>query len=106
MITQTLIQNGLTASIKNGLLGVSPKKLLTDDLREFISRNKSQIIIELREAKLNSLLLENDELQEQFNFEVEERTAIMIFDGEINETEAERLALRNTLENWLSLFGE
>ncbi len=104
MFIETLVQNGLSLSIENGLLGVSPKQQLTDDLRNYIRRNKTQILAELRKDQLICLLSENKELQEQFDFEVEERIAIMIFDGEINSNEAEILAFENTLRTWISLF--
>ena len=51
-------------------------------------------------------LLENDELREQFEFEVEERTAIMIFDGEMLESEAATFARANVERIWLSLFAD
>ncbi|HXH68735.1 MAG TPA: hypothetical protein VNI60_00160 [Pyrinomonadaceae bacterium] len=106
MLTDTLTRNGLEIRVENGLLAVSPKQKLSDSLREFIRLNKQQILAELRKIKLDSLLSENDALSEQFEFEVEERTAIMIFDGEVEETEANTLAFETTLEIWLSLFGE
>lgn len=107
MFIETLTQNGLSLSIKNGLLGVSPKQRLTDDLRDFIQQNKTQILTEVRKAKLDSLLSANNELQEQFNFEVEERAAIMIFDGdETDETKAENIAFETTLGIWVGLFSE
>src|SRR5688572_29074146 len=104
MIIETLIQKGFSLSIKNGLLGVSPKMRITDDLRNYISRNKPQILTELRKDQLICLLAENEDLREQFDFEVEERTAIMIFDGEINTKGAEISAFETTLGHWISLF--
>ncbi len=106
MLTDTLTRNGLEIRVENGLLAVSPKQKLSDSLREFIRLNKQQILAELRKIKLSSLLSENDALRKQFEFEVEERTAIMIFDGEVEETEANSLAFETKLEIWLSLFGE
>src|SRR5690554_2077995 len=100
MLIDTLLQKGLSISIKNGLLGISPKISLTDELRDFIRQNRTQILAEIQKAKLDSLLSGNDELREQFYFEVEERTAIMIFDGESNEAEVKALAYQTTLETW------
>ena len=106
MLTDTLTRNGLEIRVENGLLAVSPKQKLSDSLREFIRLNKQQILMELRKIKLDFLLSETDALREQFEFEVEERTAIMIFDGEVEETKANSLALETTIETWLSLFDE
>jgi hypothetical protein len=51
-------------------------------------------------------LLEKPELKAQFEFEVSERTSIMIFDGGLSETEAAERSLSYVVENWLSLFAE
>jgi hypothetical protein len=48
--------------------------------------------------------LEDPKLRDQFDFEVEERTAIMMFDSELRETEAKYLARKCVEEIWIGLF--
>jgi hypothetical protein len=105
-MVEVLTEKGLNLSVKNGLLAVSPKTRLTDDLREFIRHNKEAIILELQTQNLESLLLSDQELREQFDFEVEERTAILIFDANTLEGEAAELARSFTFQTWLGLFTE
>ncbi|HRH40362.1 MAG TPA: hypothetical protein PKY82_01870 [Pyrinomonadaceae bacterium] len=61
--------------------------------------------INQKKSFLESLLLSNSILCEQFNFEVEERTAIMIFDDGLPESEAINLAHQTTFQVWLELFA-
>ena len=76
-----LTEKGLIVSLEDGRLAVSPKTKLTDNLRNFIWEQKEKLVLELRTRKLDSLLSSDSDLREQFEFEIEERTAIMIFDG-------------------------
>jgi hypothetical protein len=103
---EVLTENGLKISLENGLLAVSPKDLITKDLRDFIRRNKLELVSELKWQNLETLLSTDAEMKEQFEFEVSERIAIMQFDGELSEDEACKLARKTTFQMWLSLFGE
>lgn len=103
---EILQQNGLSISLENGRLKVNPKENLTDKLRALIYANKQKILVELKARNLESLLSGNDEMSEQFDFEVSERTAIMTIDGKLPEAEAVRLAEKTTFQIWLDLFGE
>src|SRR5687767_1018467 len=49
-------------------------------------------------------LLKDEEMREQFEFEIEERTAILIFEEGISETQAPILARQSVEETWLALF--
>lgn len=51
-------------------------------------------------------LLKNDEMKAQFEFEVKERTAIMIFDGGLSEIEASKLSRENVTQTWFNLFSD
>ena len=104
--TENLRQKGLTLSLESGRLAVSPKVKLTDDLRSFIRSHKEEIVSELRAGKLESLFSVNPDLQEQFEFEVNERAAIMVFDGGLSETDAAILSREDVTRIWFSLFGE
>lgn len=106
MTTENLRQKGLTLSLESGRLAVSPKAKLTDDLRNFIRLHKEEIVSELRACKLESLFSANPDLREQFEFEVNERAAIMIFDGGLPEAEAISLSREDVSKIWFSLFGE
>ncbi len=101
---EVLTEKGLKVSLENGRLAVSPKTKLTDNLRNFIWEQKEKLVLELRTRKLDSLLSSDSDLREQFEFEIEERTAIMIFDGGLSETEAVKLARENVTEIWFDLF--
>jgi hypothetical protein len=83
-MVEILIERGLNLLVEGGKLVVSPKTKLTDGLREFIREHKDILIrelLELQTQKLESLFSSAPDLLEQFDFEVEERIAIMIFDG-------------------------
>lgn len=103
---EVLTEKGLKVSLENDLLAVSPKVLITSDLRDFIRRNKPELISELKRQKLETLFETNAEMKEQFEFEVSERIAIMQYDGKLSEDEAQKLARKSTFQVWLSLFGE
>ena len=51
MLTETLIEKGFTVALDGDRLAVTPKTRLTDDLRDFIRSNKSQLISELQSSK-------------------------------------------------------
>ena len=55
----------------------------------------------MTKAKLREKLRNDPDLLAQFRFEIEERTAIMIYDGNVPETEAGALAQEDVLNNWL-----
>lgn len=103
---EILNEKGLMLALESGRLAVTPKTKLTDKLRNFIASNKERIISELWVRKLETLLLSRPDLREQFEFEVEERIAIMIFDGGLSESEAVTLARATTFQIWLNLFAE
>ena len=103
---EVLIEKGLKVSLKNGSLAVSPKNLITGEVRNFIRQNKPELIAELRRQKLETLFSTNPEMKEQFEFEVLERIAIMTLDGKVLEIEAIRLANETTFNLWISLFGD
>jgi hypothetical protein len=102
---EILTENGLMLALESGRLAVTPKTKLTDNLRNFIASNKDRIILELRTRKLESLLSSDPDLREQFEFEVSERIAIMIFDGGLSESEAVKQAKESTFQIWLNLFA-
>jgi hypothetical protein len=68
------------------------------DTFDTTSTNKIQKNILLAE------LFKNTELKKQFEFEVKERTAIMLADGVLSECEAFALARRDVEETWFGLF--
>lgn len=103
---EVLTEKGLKVSLENGLLAVSPKDLITSEVRNFICQNKPELITELKRQKLETLLSTNAEMKEQFEFEVSERIAIMMFDGKSIGIEVVKLARKVVFQTWLSLFGE
>lgn len=101
---EVLTEKGLTVRLEKGRLAVSPKTKITDSLRLFITEQKESLIQELQTETLNKLFTQNPDLQEQFEFEIEERTAIMIFDGKLSEENAKQLAKETTTDIWLKIF--
>lgn len=89
-VTKFLMKEGLNLTLVNDTIAVTPQSQLTDSLRNFIRENKAKIVSELQEMK------------QQFEFEVSERVAIMIFDGKLSENEAIELSGKNTFQMWLS----
>lgn len=51
-------------------------------------------------------LLENSEMREQFEFEIEERTAVLVYESGMPETEAIVAARENVKQVWFGLFKE
>jgi hypothetical protein len=101
-----LTERGFALSLENGRLAVSPKGKLTESLRKFIREQKENLVLQLRRRKLELLLSRNNELREQFAFEIEERISLMVIDGEISEAESLEVAKESTFQIWLILFGD
>ena len=80
-------------------------KLTKAENNPFVSFVSEQTDVNLKKFCLDDLL-KNVEMKEQFEFEIEERTAIMIFDGGMSEAEAIKLARENVKQTWLAHFGE
>jgi 1,2-phenylacetyl-CoA epoxidase catalytic subunit len=103
---ENLVEAGFNFRVSDeNKLFINPINNLSIEAKRFLQENKSEIISELRWRKLEILLMQNDELREQFQFEVAERTAIMIADGNIPEIEAVTLAEQTTAEMWKDLFS-
>ena len=103
---EVLTGKGLSVALRKGNLAVSPKVKITEDLRTFIRQNKQEIVSEICNQSLESLFASDDDMRQQFNFEVEERAAIMIFDGSFSEEDAIDQAYSLTAQLWFELFCE
>jgi hypothetical protein len=106
MQVDVLVQNGLKVYLKGDLIAVEPKDKITDSLRSFIRTNRENLVEELRNKQLKSILEANPQLKEQFDFEVEERIAIMTIDGKLSENEAQELGYQTTADLWINLIVE
>lgn len=96
-VLHTLIAAGLSVALTpDAGLRVTPAKALTDDLRHTIRTHKA-VLVEYLQRDVASVPSDADrEL-------IEERAAIMEYDGGMERTQAERLALLHTrylLHHW------
>jgi len=89
----------------------APRGVVTPALRSTLVHRKPQVLCALaerqRQAAIASMLRNvNDqlELRQQLEFEIEERAAILEFDGNMPRQRAEREAKRMTLEVWCGVI--
>ena len=96
-VLHKLIAAGLSVALTpDAGLKVTPARALTDDLRNTIKMHKAVLVEYLQRDVANTLSDADQEL-------IEERSAIMEYDGGMERTQAERLALLHTrylLHHW------
>lgn len=83
---------GLSISLDGDRIKVDNAARLTDGLRALIRKNKPDIIARL--SKTN--VAHNNELQQAIREQIEERAAIMEYDGGLSRKDAEQQAARAT----------
>jgi hypothetical protein len=97
-----------TVALLEGRLAVKPKERLTDELRFAIREHKVALLLELEfeenETKIKTMLREvskNEAAWLELEAQIEERAAIMEFDGLIDHDEANTRAELLTLLTWV-----
>ena len=87
-ILSEIIQAGLSITLVGEQIKVSNPSCLTDELRNLIRSNKQAIVAQLSRTKTAQF----NELLQDIRGQIEERAAIMEFDGGLSRHDAEQAA--------------
>lgn len=87
-ILDEINQAGLSLTLEGNLIKVSNPDCLTDDLRNLIRNNKPEIVSQLSKSKS----AQSNELVKDIQEQIEERAAIMEYDGGLSRHDAEQAA--------------